>query len=70
MIPEEYRELFENKIFRQIMDSIDDVVMVIDCDTRIVYVNQAYEKTFHWSREQIIGKNWKIWREIPRQSRP
>lgn len=56
MIPEEYRELFENKIFRQIMDSIDDVVMVIDCDTRIVYVNQAYEKTFHWSREQIIGK--------------
>ena len=56
MIPEEYRELFENKIFSQIMDSIDDVVMVIDYDTRIVYVNQAYEKTFHWSRGQIIGK--------------
>ncbi len=56
MISEEYRRLFENKIFRQIMDSIDDVVMVIDCDTRIVYVNQAYEKTFHCSEKQILGK--------------
>ena len=56
MIPEEYRELFANAIFRQIMDSIDDVVMVIDMDTRVVYVNKAYEKTFNRKREQIIGR--------------
>lgn len=56
MIPEEYRELFANAIFRQIMDSIDDVVMVIDMDTRVVYVNKAYEKTFDRKREQIIGR--------------
>ena len=56
MIPEEYRELFANDIFRQIMDSIDDVVMVIDMDTRVVYVNKAYEKTFNRKREQIIGR--------------
>lgn len=54
-MPDEYRELFASAIFRQIMDSIDDVVMVIDCDTRIVYVNKAYERTFHRKTEQIIG---------------
>lgn len=56
MIPDEYRELFENDIFSQIMDSVDDVIMIIDEDTRIVYVNQSYETTFHYKKEQIIGK--------------
>lgn len=54
-MPDEYRELFASEVFRQIMDNIDDVVMVIDCDTRIVYVNKAYERTFHRKTEQIIG---------------
>lgn len=57
MLPEEYRELFSNDIFRQIMDNVDDVVMVIDMDTRVIYVNKAYETTFHRKAEQIIGRS-------------
>lgn len=59
MIPKEYRDLFDNKLFQEIMDNIDDVVMIIDKDTYIVYVNQAYERTFHRKSEQIIGKKLK-----------
>ncbi len=56
MMPEEYRKLFRNELFREIMDNIADVVMVIDKETYIVYVNHAYEKTFNRKVEQIIGK--------------
>ncbi|MDO4554857.1 MAG: sigma 54-interacting transcriptional regulator [Lachnospiraceae bacterium] len=56
MVPEKYTELFDNKLFRDIMDNIEDVVMVIDKDTCVVYVNRAYEKTFNRKVEQIIGK--------------
>lgn len=47
MMPEEYRKLFRNELFREIMDDIADVVMVIDKETYIVYVNHAYEKTLN-----------------------
>ena len=33
MIPGEYEKLFENKLFQEIMDNIDDVVMIIDRET-------------------------------------
>lgn len=56
MMPEEYKELFNNKLFQEIMDKIDDVIMVIDKETNVVYVNQAYERTFNKKSEFIVGK--------------
>ena len=56
MIPGEYEKLFENKLFQEIMDNIDDVVMIIDRETYIVYVNQAYERSFGIKTGYIIGK--------------
>lgn len=56
IVPEEYREVFKNKLFREIMDNVDDVVMVIDAETYIIYVNKAYERTFNRKVDQIIGK--------------
>lgn len=56
MIPEEYERLIEDKLFQEIMDNIDDIAMVIDRETCIVYVNQAYERSFGRRNEYIIGK--------------
>ena len=56
MIPAECSDLLKNELFVEIMDNIDDIVMIIDRDTNIVYVNKSYERTFKWKREKIIGK--------------
>lgn len=56
MIPEEYEKLFRNILFQEIMDNIDDIVMIIDRETYVVYVNQSYERSFGRKREHIIGK--------------
>ncbi len=53
---DEFNELLNNKLFNQIMDGLDDVVMIIDKDTRIVYVNKTYERVFQRSRSSIVGK--------------
>ena len=56
MIPELYTELFNNELFKEIMDKIEDVVMIIDENTTVVYVNKSYEKTFNRKSKVIIGK--------------
>lgn len=55
-MPAEYIAILENPLFQEMMDIMDDVVMVIDADTKILFVNKAYESTYGFKREQIIGK--------------
>lgn len=52
----EYKVLFDNPLFRSVMDAIEDVVMAIDKETRIVFVNKAYEKAFNVRQDMILGK--------------
>ena len=42
-LPAQYTEILENEFFREMMDMIEDVVMILDADTKIVFVNKAYE---------------------------
>ena len=55
-MPAPYTEMIENDLFRQTMDLVDDVVMIMDTDTRIIFVNKAYEKTYGIDRSRIIGR--------------
>lgn len=55
-MPAEYQEILENRLFQDMMDLVDDVVMIMDTDTRIVFVNKAYEKTYGIEKSRIIGR--------------
>lgn len=56
MIPEELKRLFASALFNEIMDSIEDVVMIIDATTKVIFVNQSYERVFKVPRRKILGK--------------
>jgi len=49
-------ELFNNEIFIDIMNGIDDAVMIIDRNTQIVFVNKAYEDLFNVTKSGISGR--------------
>ena len=55
-LPAEYMEVLENPIFREMMDMIEDVVLVLDKDTKVVFVNKAYEEVYGIAREKILGR--------------
>ena len=55
-LPAQYTEILENEFFREMMDMIEDVVMVLDADTKIVFVNKAYENVYGIKRERIVGR--------------
>ena len=55
-LPAEYIEVLENPIFREMMDMIEDVVLVLDKDTKVVFVNKAYEEVYGIAREKILGR--------------
>ena len=52
MIPEELKRLFASALFNEIMDSIEDVVMIIDATTKVIFVNQSLCR----SEERRVGK--------------
>ena len=56
MIPKELKRLFASALFNEIMDSIEDVVMIIDATTKVIFVNQSYERVFKVPRRKILGK--------------
>lgn len=56
MMPEHYLKLFQNKLFREIMDNIDDAVLIIDKELNVVFVNSSYEQMFHLEEKGLIGK--------------
>jgi PAS domain S-box-containing protein len=41
---------------RMLLDRLPDPVVVYDMEGRAVYVNPAFEKTFGWSREALLGR--------------
>lgn len=56
MFPEQYLQMFSNRFFIEIMDSLEDVVMIIDDSTQIVFVNKAYEDLFNVEKRRIVGR--------------
>ena len=56
MMPDHYLKLFENKLFREIMDNLDDAVLIIDKELNVVFVNSAYKQMFHLEEKGLIGK--------------
>ncbi|WP_235986185.1 sigma-54 interaction domain-containing protein [Clostridium vitabionis] len=54
--PKEYTDIFQNHLFQQLMDALDDIVMIIDRDTTVVYVNSAYERSYHRKPSWVIGR--------------
>lgn len=56
MMPEHYLKLFENELFREIMDNLDDAVLIIDKELNVVFVNSAYKQMFHLEEKGLIGK--------------
>jgi len=47
---------WDNNFLLDILDDISDIVMINDLDTRIVYVNKAYEKILGVPQKKAIGK--------------
>ncbi|NTV89838.1 MAG: sigma 54-interacting transcriptional regulator [Clostridiales bacterium] len=47
---------WDQKLFFNILDNIQDVVMVIDADTTIVYANEAYTKILGVPVQKVLGK--------------
>lgn len=43
-----------------ILDSLADGAVMIDTTCKIRYVNQAAERIFQWSKDDLIGKNVSI----------
>lgn len=42
--------------FRALLESSPDSIIVYDNDGRSIYINPAFEQTFGWSREELLGK--------------
>ena len=55
-LPAEYMEVLENPIFREMMDMIEDVVLVLDKDTKVVFVNKAYEEVYWAGSFRVLRK--------------
>ncbi|MGD9151184.1 MAG: PAS domain S-box protein, partial [Desulfobacterales bacterium] len=41
---------------RMLLERLPESVVVYDMDGRAVFINSAFEKTFGWSREDVLGK--------------
>lgn len=52
------KNLPPSKVYRAIMDSLDDVLILIDNSGNIFDINRAAERYCHWLREDIIGANY------------
>ncbi|MGB9887642.1 MAG: sigma 54-interacting transcriptional regulator, partial [Moorellales bacterium] len=50
------RRLLANNL-AEVLDSIDDAIMVIDDEGRIVYVNKGYERVVGVAAERVVGRN-------------
>lgn len=48
---------WEQEILFDILDKLQDAAIIIDCDGKIVYINQFYEARIGVKAEQILGKN-------------
>ena len=57
MLSERYDKMMNDPTFREIMNYIDDVVMIVDREGIVVYVNDRYEDIFARTRDQIVGKD-------------
>lgn len=57
MLSEKYDRLLDDPTFQEIMDYIDDVVMVLDAEGTVVYINKRYEEVFGRKRDRFIGTN-------------
>lgn len=42
--------------YRSLLESSPDPIVVYDMDGTATYVNPAFERTFGWSREQLLGR--------------
>jgi len=64
-LEDEYREtiLKDNKKSNDILESIRDGFMSIDCSWNFLYVNNEAEKIFMKKREQLLGRN--LWDLFP-----
>jgi len=51
---------WDRKLLFKILDNINDVVLVIDLDTTIVYVNKAYAKILGVSVAKVLGRRLDI----------
>jgi len=47
---------WDRKLLFKILNNIHDVVMVIDCDTTIVYANEAYAKILGVPVGKVLGR--------------
>ena len=47
---------WDKEIFFQILDNIDDVVLVLDAETTIVYANKAYAKILGVPVNKVLGR--------------
>ncbi len=56
MMPDHYLKLFENELFQDIMDNMDDAVLIIDKERNVVFVNSVYKRMFHLEEKGLIGK--------------
>ena len=56
MFPQKCMELLQNEFFVQITDNMEDAILVIDNQSRILFINKAYEGLFGVAREELLGE--------------
>ncbi|WP_374320158.1 PAS domain S-box protein [Aquabacterium sp.] len=52
----------EQMLFRRIFNATEQSICVLDAAERIVYVNDAYVRTLGYSREEILGRNFRYFK--------
>jgi two-component system cell cycle sensor histidine kinase/response regulator CckA len=51
-----YRESKRSEeLYRSLLDSTPDAVVVYDMDGRVKYVNESFSSTFGWTRDEVLG---------------
>jgi len=59
--PELQKRIADLSLYEQVFEQIQDVVLVIDVRTlRVMFVNKAFEKVFHKTKEDIAGSSVKM----------
>lgn len=53
---ESYQHKIENLILSEVVEGSDNMIMVTDTDSEIIYVNPAFENAFEYTEKELMGE--------------